>query len=211
MRQSSGSYPVIGITGGVGAGKSTVLDYLKSRGAFVIEADKVAKELMEPGSKILAQIAAAFGEELLLADGSLDREGLAGLVFSDEEKLLRLNALTHPEVKRRIRAQAKEACRERLVFVEAALLIEDHYEEICDCFWYIYAEESIRRARLKSSRGYTDEKISAILRNQLGDKVFRCHCEEIIDNSGSRQETIGQLEELLKRYLPDRKGTGEKE
>lgn len=204
MRQSDGPFPVIGITGGVGAGKSAVLAHLRERGAFVIEADAVARELMGPGSGILREIADSFGEDVLLPDGSLDRAKLSDIVFSDRGKLKLLNSLTHPAVKREIKKRAEAARRERPVFVEAALLIEDHYEEICDRFWYVYAPDEVRRARLKASRGYSDEKISAILKNQLGDKEFRSHCAAVIDNGGARRETEEQIDRLFMRCLPDR-------
>ena len=82
-------------------------------------------------------------------------------------------------------------------FVESALLYEDHYETVCDEFWYVYAPESVRRQRLKASRGYSDEKIDSILKSQLSDKSFRSICTQVIDNSGDRQKTKGCLEKLL--------------
>ena len=91
----------------------------------------------------------------------------------------------------------KEKGALRLFVIEAALLIEDHYEELCEEFWYIYTEPEIRKERLRASRGYTDEKIEAIFRNQQTDEGFRAHCREVIDNSGSPGETLAQVRALL--------------
>lgn len=208
MRRSK-EFPVIGITGGIGSGKSTVLEYLKDKGACVIQADQVAKELMEPGTAVFLQIVREFGEDILLPDGSLDRKKLSDIVFQDEDKLLKLNSLTHPAVKEAIREKSDREKYSRPVFVEAALLIEEHYEEICCCFWYIYTKEEIRRARLKASRGYTDEKISDILRNQLSDQMFKSRCQETVDNNGTETMTHRQIDRLLAAYMTGSGKTGE--
>lgn len=208
MRQNK-EFPVIGITGGIGSGKSTVINYLKERGACVIQADQVARELMEPGTAVFGQIVSKFGEDILLPGGALDRRKLSDIVFQDEDKLLMLNSLTHPAVKEAIRKKANREKYSRPVFVEAALLIEEHYEEICCCFWYIYTKEEIRRDRLKASRGYTDEKISDILRNQLSEETFRSHCQETVDNNGNETKTHRQIDRLLEVYMPEGGRTGE--
>lgn len=194
---------VIGITGGVGAGKSAILSFLEAEyGARVIEADKVGHLVMEPGTEGYRAIVEQFGTGILCEDGSIDRKALGGIVFSDKEKLQRLNAIIHPAVKNWIRAEIvreEKAGRCRLLIIEAALLIEDHYEELCEEFWYIYTDPEVRRARLKESRGYSDEKITAIFGNQLPDEVFRAHCREVIDNSGSKEEARAQIREVIAR------------
>lgn len=185
---------VLGITGQVGAGKSTVLAYLqKQYGARVIEADKVGHLLMEPGTSCYEQIVSMFGREICDEKQQIDRKKLGALVFADRPQLEQLNAIVHPAVKAWIAAEVeKEKKQERAPFVvvEAALLIEEHYEEICDEIWYLYVEDSVRRIRLKASRGYTDEKIDDILKNQQTDEVFRRLCQFVVDNSSDFVENI---------------------
>ncbi len=207
---------VIGITGGVGAGKSRVLAFLREDcGARVIQADQVGHEVMEPGTACFHRITEIFGSEILASDGRIDRKILGEIVFSHAQKRKLLNGIVHPAVKERIRhelAQARQAeCA--LFVIEAALLIEDHYEELCEEFWYIYADEAVRRERLKASRGYSDEKITAIFASQQPDWVFRAHCQAVVDNSGSMEETKCQLRKLLLMTAPeaawDKQGKGE--
>jgi len=190
---------VIGITGGAGSGKSRILDYMKEQmQAVICQADLVAHKLQEPGGICYDNIIRYFGETILNNDRTISREKLGRIVFAEEEKLKVLNDIVHPEVKSYIREMiARERQLRTLVFVlEAALLIEDHYETVCDEFWYIYADEEIRRQRLKEGRGYTDEKIDAIFAAQASDEVYRSHCRHVIDNSGDFAATCRQI-----RYL----------
>ncbi len=193
---------VIGITGGIGSGKSRVLSFLEERfGAIVCQADRVAWELQEPGEKCYLAITAHFGTGILHADGTLDRASLGQIVFSKEEELLALNEIMHPEVKRSIRKRIEEEEKKgtTLFVLEAALLIEEDYGEICDELWYIYTSEPIRRQRLKESRGYSDAKINAIMASQLSEEVFRRECKRVIDNSGRFEETCAQIEEAIEQ------------
>ena len=188
---------VLGITGGVGCGKSAVLSFLeKEYGAEAIQADRVAHTLMAPGQECSRRIQEAFGEGVLDGEGRIDRAALGALVFGDEEKRRLLNRLTHPAVKqesrRRIAASPKP-----LVVVEAALLLEDRYDEICDEIWYIHAGRDARFARLSESRGYTRERTQAMMDSQMGEEELRRRCQATVDNSGAWEATRRQLEELL--------------
>lgn len=199
---------VFGITGGVGAGKSTVLRLIKENfNASVIEADEVGRMLMEPGNSAYLKIVEIFGEDILDNPGEqgspINREKLAGIVFNNKNKRMVLNGIVHPLVKKYITEEiGRIRCAEKYdyVFVEAALLIEDHYDIICDELWYIYADEETRRERLKSSRGYSDEKIDSVFASQLSDEQFRSHCSRVIDNSHDEQMTLGQLKEIIGYY-----------
>ena len=202
---------VLGITGGVGAGKSTVLAYLQALpGVRVVQADEVGHLVMEPGTDAFRKIREHFGTGILTGDGKIDRAALARIVFSDSRELDWLNSVIHPAVKQWIRGEIRKAesggdCR--LFVIEAALLIEDHYEELCEEFWYIYTKPELRRERLKASRGYQDEKIDAIFANQQTDAVFRSCCQEVIDNSKSPEDTVNQVKRLLaKKGLYEGKG-----
>lgn len=191
---------IIGVTGGVGAGKSKILDYLEEEcGAVVYKADEVARKLQQPGQFVFREILEHFGIEILSKDGELDRAKLAEIVFSDEAELFFLNQLIHPQVKEYI-MQAIETEGDLgtdLFVVEAAVLLEDHYDEICDELWYIYTSQSVRRERLKTSRGYSDEKITEMMRNQLGENEFREKCDKVIDNTGDFEDTKLQIDEAL--------------
>lgn len=195
---------VFGITGGVGAGKSTVLRLLQEHfQAFVIMADDVGRAVMEPGQKGYNQILDVFGENVVSADGTLDREKLAAIIFHASNKRLALNSIVHPLVKKQITediAQLRIEGRYDYVFVEAALLIEDHYDVLCDELWYIYCDTEVRRQRLRHNRGYSDAKITQMMDSQLSDAQFREHCSRVIDNSSDETETLKQLKEIMREY-----------
>lgn len=193
---------ILGVTGGVGAGKSTVLSYLEKRYlARVIQADEVGKLLQEPGQECYHRIVEAFGTEILREDGRIDRNQLASIVFTDAEKLELLNSIVHPAVRSYIIGEIeKEKEKEAVPFcvVEAALLLEDRYDLICDEIWYIYAEESVRIDRLAANRGYSGEKSRQIMQNQLPDRVYRGKCDFVIDNSSNFVEnTYEQIDKGL--------------
>ncbi len=191
---------IIGITGGVGCGKSKVLSWFQELpDTKVYEADQIAHLLQEPGSCCYKEIVAEFGVRILKEDGKIDRKILGSIVFSDAIKLERLNQIVHPKVKQYVQKciREEESAGTRLFVLEAALLLEDGYEEICDEIWYIYAHEEIRRARLKASRGYSDEKITSMLQAQKSEKEFREACDRTIDNSGLWKETCSQLKNAL--------------
>lgn len=199
---------IIGITGGVGAGKSEILAYLeKNYGACVIQADQVGHLVMEPGEPAYRMILDAFEgqakeKRLLRADGSIDRGVLGGLVFGKPERLMQLNGIIHPAVKewicREIEKRRQQGCE--LLVIEAALLIEGGYEKICQELWYIHADEEVRRERLKSSRGYSDQRIDAIFSSQLSQEEFRRHCQVVIDNGGAFSDTCRQIGEAFDRW-----------
>ena len=192
---------IIGITGGVGAGKSEILKYLKEvHQAVVVEADKVAHVLMSPGEVCHEKIVGFFGKEILKEDQTIDRQMLGAIVFDNPDKLEQLNKITHPEVKKWIKNEIEKECSKgttNLFIVEAALLIEDHYEEICDELWYIHTDAKIRRKRLKESRGYDDEKIDGIMENQLSPEKFQEACQVMIENSGAFEDTKKQIDKQL--------------
>ena len=193
---------IIGITGGVGSGKSRVLSYMKTKyNAVICQADHVAWKLQEPGQKCYAQIVAYFGENILDEDGTINRGKLGQIVFANKEKLYKLNQIMHPAVKEYIVEWIQRERNDETAYfiIEAALLLEDDYSQICDEMWYIYSNESIRRDRLKSSRGYTDEKIDAIMASQLSEQIFRKECQIVIDNSGVFEDTCFQIEKAMKR------------
>ena len=193
---------VIGITGGVGAGKSLLLAYLEEKyGACVVRTDELAQELIRPGTDLNGRLQELFrGKNVFDPEGRLVRTRAAELIFNDPTLRARMNDLIHPAVKaeliRQIADRKKEG-RTPYFVVEAALLIEDGYKKICDELWYIYADENRRRDRLRKSRGYSDEKINAIFASQLSEELFRRNCTHVIDNSGSVEESYRQIRSIL--------------
>ena len=192
---------IIGITGGVGSGKSRVLSFLEEKfHAVICQADQVAWKLQEPGQKSYLGIVDYFGEEILNEDKTINRGALGQIVFNDEAKLQRLNEITHPAVKEYIKEQIQQEKNKgcELFVVEAALLLEDHYDEICDEIWFVYAKEDVRRQRLKESRNYSDEKIDSMIASQQTEDYFRKHCQLTIDNSGDFEDTCTHIEKAMK-------------
>lgn len=193
----------IGITGGVGAGKSTVLNILRDickDKCEIIEADRLAEELMSPGHECYEKVVALDWPESILVEKNIDRQKMAQYMYADVSLLQAVNDIVHPackvEILRRV-DRAREEGKLDYFFLEAALLIECGYKEVCDELWYIYADEDIRRERLKASRGYSDEKVDSIMAKQLPEDVFKANCERLIDNSTDEMVTRKQLLELL--------------
>lgn len=190
---------VLGITGGVGSGKSEVLRWLKDAyEAYICQMDQMAKEIQKKGTPCFRQIAEHFGNRVISDDGELDRAELSRIVFSDENELQALNSIVHPAVICRVKEDIAQRTEEGVSFyvVEAALL-PDAGRDLCDELWYIYTEEKVRRERLKASRGYTDERITQMIASQPGEERFRSVCTAVIDNSGDFEDTKKQIGERL--------------
>lgn len=190
----------IGITGGVGSGKSRVLEDLRERfGAAVYEADQIAKEIQSAGTDCFSRIVEAFGTAILLENGELDRKKLGSIVFSDQEALKRLNGIVHPAVIQEIRRlEEMESKKGTDVFIlEAALLTEPVYREILDEIWYVYVPVPVRMERLSQSRGYTQAQTESMIASQPSEEEFRACTTAVIENGGSFEETQRQIDRLL--------------
>ena len=196
---------MIGITGGVGAGKSALLQYIKEKYCCkILMADEIAHKVKEPGQACYEAIVSLLSPEILEEDGTIHRGKMAVKIFGSEELLQKVNNLIHPAVKKMILDEitvAKAEGKLDFLFVEAALLIEDGYLDIVDEMWYIYAREEVRRRRLKESRNYTDEKIDAIMKSQLKEEIFRKYCSIVIDNSEGLPAAFRQIDRKLGEYL----------
>jgi len=187
---------VIGITGGVGSGKSRVLDFLKTEyEAIICQADHVAWKLQEPGQACYNEILKTFGADILNEDKTINRSALGAIVFADREQLDKLNQIMHPAVKVYISQWIEEEAKKNTAyfFLEAALLLEENYQEICDEIWYIYSREDVRHQRLMENRGYSEAKIKSIMATQLKDEDFRSKCDVVIDNSDDFAFTCTQI------------------
>ena len=211
-------FKIIGITGGIGAGKSLVLNILKEDcAAHIVEADKVAHLLMKPGEAAYAEIIKCFGTDILDASSKeIDRKILGSVVMQEPAKLEMLNNIVHPSVKKYI-IEDIESCRRRffdrtndlaageedksidkncaeknadrfLYVIEAALLIQDGYRKICDEIWYIHSSEEVRIKRLTERRGITLERAKSFIDNQPSDIYFKEYSDRTIVNDGSEED-----------------------
>lgn len=194
----------IGITGGVGAGKSQILSYIRENyNCEIYLADEVAHEVKKSGTKCFEKLIDLLGQDVIGEDGEIDKQKMAEKIFADASVLEAVNHLIHPAVKEYLLehlAVAREKQGIDLFFVEAALLIEDGYGALVDELWYIYADAETRKYRLRQSRNYSDEKIAAIMGNQLSEEIFRQNCDFVIDNSGDLAESYRQIDERLENY-----------
>lgn len=192
---------VIGITGGIGCGKSVVMDLLQQEyGAAVLLADTVGHELMEPGKINYEGILSKFGKEILNEDGQIDRKKLGACVFSDDSKLELLNQITHQniieEIKQRIQLGINDP-KIPFVCLESAILLTTDLEKLCDEIWYVYAREEVRIQRLIAGRGYTEEYCKSVMEKQTPEAFYRERADVILDNSGNVDETKQKLAQLL--------------
>ncbi|MDO4556779.1 MAG: dephospho-CoA kinase, partial [Lachnospiraceae bacterium] len=187
---------VIGITGGIGSGKSVVMDYLCNEyGAVVFLTDQIAHDLMVPGKSNYNGIVEAFGETILKEDKTIDRKKLGAIVFDNQEKLSLLNQITHPgvlrETSRRIENAKQAGCT--LICLESALLFDTKLYEMCNQTWYIYADQEVRIKRLIEGRGYTREYCEEVMKKQPAENRYKEKADVVIDNSGSIFETSLQI------------------
>lgn len=194
----------IGITGGVGAGKTEILKYIGQHYKCEIYlADEIGHKVKEPGTEGYRALVELLGNGILAADGQIDKAAMAAKIFADPMILEQVNAIIHPAVKKYLAeclAEARDRGDVELFFVEAALLIENGFDGIVDEMWYIYAGEDVRRKRLSENRGYTPEKIEKIMASQLSEEAFREHCDFVIDNSDSLEESYRQIRQKLEAY-----------
>jgi len=192
---------IIGITGGVGAGKSEVLKYIRDNyDCVIVTADDMGNEVKEPGGECYDRIVSLLGDDILTQDGHIDRKKMAAKMYSDTELVDKVNSIIHPAVIDRIRRLGNEARSKGEIpyfFIEAALLIECGFNDYVDEMWYIYADMSVRRMRLKNSRGYDDARIDGIMENQLSDAEYRAGSDVVIDNSGVFEDTAKQIDSYL--------------
>jgi dephospho-CoA kinase len=192
---------VIGITGGIGSGKSLVSKILKDKyGAFIIDTDSITKNQMEVGGLSYQGVVDFFGKGILTEDGSIDRGRLAEIVFKDRDKLLKLNKLTHPNTLEAAKAEIishKNAGDVPYLIIETALMIESGFDSICDDVWYVYTPEEIRRDRLKKERNYADEKIDAIFKSQSRVETFKTRFSKVIENAGDIKKLEREVEQMM--------------
>ncbi|WP_345363695.1 dephospho-CoA kinase [Actinoallomurus liliacearum] len=186
----------VGLTGGIGSGKSEVSRRLAEHGAVVVDADAAAREVVEPGTPGLAEVVAEFGDEVLRPDGSLDRERLGSIVFADEERRARLNAIVHPRVGERMRELVEQAPPDAIVVYDVPLIAENGLAGMYDLVVVVDApvEEQVRR--LTERRGMTEADARARIAAQATRERRLEIADRVIDNSGSLERLAEQVDEL---------------
>jgi dephospho-CoA kinase len=186
-------YVRIGLTGGIGSGKSTVSALLAARGAVVIDADRIAREVVEPGTPGLAAVVESFGPEVLTADGSLDRPALAVIVFGDPEARRRLDGIVHPLVRARAAELAAAAPEGSVVVHDVPLLVETGQADSYDLVLVVEADPETRVSRL-ARRGLAAEDARARMAAQAADEQRRAVADVVLDNSGTEAELAEQVD-----------------
>ncbi|WP_460302448.1 dephospho-CoA kinase [Actinocorallia aurea] len=186
----------VGLTGGIGMGKSEVSRRLVAHGAVLIDSDAIAREVVEPGTPGLAAIAAEFGEGVLRPDGALDREALGAIVFADAEKLKALNAITHPLIGARGQELLEAAPDDAVVVYDVPLLAENGLKPLYDLVVVVDAPLEVQIERLTSQRGMTEEAARARIAAQATREQRLAIADWVIDNSGTLEELHARVDEL---------------
>jgi dephospho-CoA kinase len=186
----------VGLTGGIGAGKSEVSSLLRERGALIIDADRVAREVVEPGTPGLAEVVAEFGEDVLLPDGGLDRAKVGSIVFSDPDRLAALNAIVHPLVGARMQELVEAAPAGGIVVYDVPLLAENRLERAYEVVVVVDAPVEVQLDRLTARRGMTEEDARARIAAQASREERRAVATHVIDNSGSLDDLKGRVDVL---------------
>jgi len=191
---------VIGLTGGIGSGKSTVSDMLRAKGAAVVYADLVGHEVYRPGTAVWDEVVAAFGREVLAASGEVDRRKLGSIVFADPEARRRLDAITHPPMRRLMAERLDELRRSaeggRVAVLEAALLIEAGWIDLTDEVWLTLAPPAVAAQRLMTRNGLSREEAEARIASQLSNAERLEHADVVIDTDCSLPEVARRVDEL---------------
>lgn len=187
----------IGITGGIGSGKSEVTRYLRSLGEYVICADEVSKQIVKPGGEGAQALRRVFGDRIFHENGELDRKTLAADVFNDDERLKLLNDTLHPLILAHIEKLAKTI--EGRVFIDAALLIQTGMHKTVDRIWLVVADKKSRMERVMKRDGLTVQEVKRRIKSQLSDEEMKPYVDEIIDNSGSIEALQRRVDNLLEQ------------
>ncbi|MCA1829999.1 MAG: dephospho-CoA kinase [Actinomycetota bacterium] len=197
---------LVGLTGGIGAGKSTVAAMLAARGAIVVDADKIVRELQQKGTDVYRRIVERFGDEVVSADGSLDRQALADIVFRDDDARAGLNAIVHPDVMRAIAERIEEhQTSDDVLVLDVPLLVEVGGGEGLDLTVVVEADEEVRVHRVVRERGLDPEQVRVRMATQASSEQRRALADVVIVNDGDMPSLARQIDELWKRIQEARR------
>ena len=194
---------IIGLTGTIGSGKSTVSARLAKLGALVLDADTISREAVKKGADGLNKIAEVFGKEVIDANGELDRKALAGIVFSDESKRLILNGIIHPQVLKALKERThgeKDLNPDSMIVWDVPLLIEVGWVEYVDSVWLVTAPEQTRINRIMARDGCTIKQAQSRICAQMSEEEKARFSNEIIDNGGSLEQLYQRVDALYSEY-----------
>ncbi|HLN47207.1 MAG TPA: dephospho-CoA kinase [Magnetospirillaceae bacterium] len=190
---------VVGLTGGIGSGKSTVAGMLAAHGATIVDTDAIAREVVEPPSPVLDAIHYEFGPTVLTPDGRLDREAMARIVFADPRQRELLNRLTHPEIRERTLARIQELPAGSVVVVVVPLLFESGFDELCDTTVAVIADPDMRRSRVAQRDQMKEEAVAARMSAQLADDEYARRARFVINNDGDIDRLTRQVDAVWHR------------
>ncbi|WP_057735935.1 dephospho-CoA kinase [Liquorilactobacillus uvarum] len=190
---------ILGLTGGIASGKSTVSAFLKKKGAFVIDGDIIARQVVEPGKIGLRKLKEAFGTKIIKKDGTLNRARLGKIVFADKKQLKRLNEITGPLIRQRVEEQIEEArqLKIRLLVLEIPLLFEGHYEKYCDSVMTVSIPHEVQLERLMKRNNLKKGEAQKRIKTQMSQDERNRRADIVIDNSKQVEETLTQVIEWL--------------
>jgi len=192
---------VLGLTGGIGSGKSMVASMFAQLGADVIDADRLARDVVEPGQPALQEIASAFGRDILLSDGRLDRSKLGRIIFADPVARGTLNAITHPRIQERMAAQiALRASRPGVLIADIPMLYENERTDSVETVVVVWVDTQTQLRRLVERDGLSEDEARQRIAAQMPLDEKRARADVVIDNSGSRENTRRQVEAIYRRY-----------
>lgn len=197
----------LGITGGVGSGKSKVLEFMKDNySAYICQADDLGRQLQSKGENCYTRIVQEFGTDILDEDGSINRKSLGQLALFNPEAMEKLNSIVHPAVNQRLMELIENEKNKgtKLFVFETALLSDKINLDILDEIWYIHVKESVRRERLKLNRGYNDEKIDGFIQNQFTESQYEKSCARTIENNEDFENTKAQILKAMEELAGDR-------
>jgi len=195
---------IIGLTGGIGSGKSTVAAMLAARGAIVIDADRVAHEVYAPGTEGFERVVARFGEEVLDRNGAIDRKALGAVVFGDPEALADLNAIIHPLVREEVARRLLEAAQQQpdaTIVIEAALMTETGWTGGAGALWVVLAEPEIALRRLVRDRGMSEVEARLRIGAQADNEARRKHAMLVIENNGTFDDLESAVDKAWRKLV----------
>lgn len=190
---------VIGLTGGIASGKSLVSAILRQLGAKVVDADEVARLVVEPGTAGLAEIRQDFGDKILNPDGSLNRKALGNIVFGNPDKLKRLNEITHPQILKYFMVEIDNFHKQNdspTLILDVPLLIETDFQRLADEVWLVFVPKEVQVSRVMERDGVSREQALQRINSQMSVEEKQKYADVIIDNSGSAESTRQKVKEL---------------
>lgn len=201
MSKVGAKMTVIGLTGGIASGKSTVAKYLSDQGFVIIDADIASRKAVEVGTEGLAQIKKAFGDQVIQQDGSLDRKALGSIIFNDSSEREKLNKIVHPRVRDIMESKKQNALMQgKIVVMDIPLLYENHLEHTVDEVWLVYVPLNIQIERLMLRNNLSQKEAQARIASQMSLEEKKEKADKVIDNSGSIDALHEQLRCLIQPY-----------